>query len=311
MFSLNATMPVFLLMVLGYALRRGTRLLSGGLVDGLNRFVFQMTLPVQLFQNLAQSDFHAVWDGSVVLFCFLASLLSILAMAALSLLVKERTLRGEFIQAGYRGSQALLGVALMQNIFGSTGPLPLIIIGAVPLYNVAAVVILTLTGPGSGRLDRSTLKKTALGIARNPIILGILAGLAWSLLSIPQPVIFQRAVASLSATASPLGLIALGASVDLKKAAGYWRPTLLCSLCKLVVFPAAFLPIAVALGYRNGLLVAVLVMLGSPTTVSCFTMAKNMGHEGLLSSGAVMLTTMCSAFSFTAWLYLLRSLALL
>ena len=113
------------------------------------------------------------------------------------------------------------------------------------------------------------------------------------------------------ALGAALGLIALGASVDLKKAAGYWRPTLLCSLCKLVVFPAVFLPIAVALGYRNGLLVAVLVMLGSPTTVSCFTMAKNMGHEGLLSSGAVMLTTMCSAFSFTAWLYLLRSLALL
>ena len=52
-------------------------------------------------------------------------------------------------------------------------------------------------------------------------------------------------------------------------------------------------------------------MLGSPTTVSCFSMARSMGHEGTLSSSAVMLTTVCSAFSFTGWLYLLRTFGLI
>lgn len=296
------------MMVLGYFLHK-TPLLDDSFAAKMNTFVFRAALPVQLFHNLAESDFYAVWDGGIILFCFVISLLSIFIMLGISLLLKDKSLRAEFTQAGYRSSQALLGAALLQNIYGETGPLALILIGSVPLYNVAAVVLLTLMAPG-GRLDRKTLTKTLRGIVTNPIILGIAAGLVWSLLRLPQPVFFQRSVASFAATATPLGLIALGASLNLKKAADCWKPTLLCTSFKLVIFTAAFLPLAIYIGCRNEMLVAMLVMLGSPTTVSCFSMARSMGHEGVLSSSTVMLTTLFSAFTFTAWLYLLKALAL-
>lgn len=311
LFSLNATMPVFLMMVLGFLLHQKTRLLNDSFAGHLNTFVFRIALPVQLFQNLSESDFHTVWNGGVVLFCFAVSLAAILIMAALSLLLRDKSLRAEFIQAGYRGSQALLGAALMQNIYGGPGPLALVLIGAVPLYNVAAVVILTLLAPDGGHLDRRTLGKTLKGIVTNPIILGIAAGLLWSLLKMPQPVILRRAVSSLAATATPLGLLALGACIDVKRIAGCWKPTVVCSVCKLAVFVVLFLPAAVWIGCRGEVLMAVLLMLGSPATVSCFSMARSMGHEGTLSSGAVMLTTVCSAFTFTGWLYLLKTLALI
>ena len=312
-FSLNATMPVFLMMVLGYVLHRKTSLLNDEFADYLNTFVFKLALPVQLFKSLSQEDFHAVWDGGMVLFCFAVSLASILLLLGLSIFLRDRSLRAEFVQAGYRGSQALLGVALLQNIYGSSvgaGPLALVLIGAVPLYNVAAVLLLTLMTPG-GRLDRKTVGKALRGIITNPIILGIAAGLVWSLLRLPQPVILQRAVSSLASTATPMGLLALGACIDPKKAAGCWKPTLIASLFKLVFFVMLFLPLAVKLGYRGETLTALLIMLGSPATVSCFSMARSMGHEGVLSASAVMLTTVCSAFTFTVWLYLLKSLALI
>lgn len=310
-FSLNTTVPVFLMMVLGFVLHQKTRLLSDSFAASMNTFVFQIALPVQLFKNLSESDFHSVWNGGAVAFCFVISLVSILLMGVVSLALRDKSLRAEFIQGGYRGSQALLGAALMQNIYGETGPLALVLIGAVPLYNVAAVVLLTLMAPDGGHLDRNTMGKTLKGIVTNPIILGIAAGLLWSLLQIPQPVIMQRAVSSLAATATPMGLIALGASIDPEKAVGCWKPTVVCSLFKLVVFVVLFLPLAVWMGYRGELLMAMLLMLGSPTTVSCFSMARSMGHEGTLSAGAVMLTTVCSAFTFTGWLYLLRTLALI
>jgi hypothetical protein len=310
-FSLNATMPVFLMMVFGYILHTKTRLMSDKFASALNTFVFQVALPVQLFKNLAESDFHSVWNGGAVAFCFVISLASILLMWVFSGLLRNRSLRAEFTQAGYRGSQALLGAALMQNVYGETGPLALVLIGAVPLYNVAAVVILTLTAPEAGHLDSKTVKKTCKGIVTNPIILGIAAGLLWSLLQLPQPAVMQRAVSSLAATATPMGLIALGASIDSKKAMQCWKPTVAASACKLVLFVVLFLPLAIWLGYRGPLLMAMLLMLGSPTTVSCFSMARSMGHEGTLTSGAVMLTTVCSAFTFTIWLYLLKTMALL
>ncbi len=80
---------------------------------------------------------------------------------------------------------------------------------------------------------------------------------------------------------------------------------------KLVVFAAVFLPPAVWLGFRKEELVAILIMLGSATTVSCFVMAKNMGHEGVLTSSVVMLTTMFSALTVTGWLYILKSFSLI
>ena len=171
-------------------------------------------------------------------------------------------------------------------------------------------LLLTLLAPG-GQLDGKTVGKALRGIVTNPIILGIAAGLVWSLLRLPQPVILQRAVSSLASTATPMGLLALGACIDPKKAAGCWKPTLIASLFKLVFFVMLFLPLAVKLGYRGETLTALLIMLGSPATVSCFSMARSMGHEGVLSASAVMLTTVCSAFTFTVWLYLLKSLALI
>ena len=81
-------------------------------------------------------------------------------------------------------------------------------------------------------------------------------------------------------------------------------------MLKLVGFTAVFLPFAVMLGFRREELIAILVMLGSATTVSCYVMAKNMGHEGTLTSSVVMLTTLGSAFTMTAWLYVLRCFGL-
>jgi len=309
-FSLNATIPIFLMMLLGYFLHNKTKALDDVFAKKMNDFVFKVSLPIQLFKNLADSDFHSVWDGKIVIFCFGISLASILLTVGASFLLKKKDLRAEFAQASYRSSMALLGVAFLENMYGSSGPMALVLIGSVPLYNVAAVVILTLMAPG-GHLDRSTFMKTLRGILTNPLILGIVAGLIWSILRIPQPAIFQRTVSNLASTATPLGLMALGASIDPRKAMDSLSLAMVCSAFKLIFFVAVFLPPAILIGCRGQLLVAILVMLGSPTTVSCFSMAVSMGHEGVLSSSTVVVTTILSSFTFTAWLFLLKTLALI
>ena len=307
-YCLNGTIPIFLLMLLGVAFRK-MGFFSQAFADKLNSYVFKVGLPVMMFKDLTGSDFFEVWDTSFVIFCFLATLASILLTALLSRLLKEPPLRGEFIQVGYRSSVALLGAAFLENLYGSAGAASLIIIGAVPLYNAAAVTV--LSSPSQKGLSKGALKKVAKGVITNPIILGIIVGLAWTLLRIPQPTILTKTVNSISATGTPLGLMALGASFDWKKAVGRIKPALTATTLKLVVFVALFLPIAVAMGFRDDKLVAALTMLGSPTTVSCFVMARNMGHEGTLTSSTVMLTTAFSAFTLTLWLYLLKSFALI
>lgn len=308
-FSLNATLPIFLTMLLGL-LFRYLGLMNADFVAKLNRFVFVAAIPALVFRDISSVDVRKSWDGGFVLFCFLATLVSITVIALLARLLVEEEIRGEFVQASYRSSAAILGIAFIQNIYGSSGMAPLMIVGTVPLYNAAAVVILSLMKPGRKKLDRKLLLKTAKGIVTNPIILGILAGILWSVLRIPQPEIMQKTVKNVAVLATPLGLMAMGASFEGKKALAKLRPSVLASLIKLVVLAAVFLPLAVRLGYTKERLIAILVMLGSATTVSCFVMAKNMGHEGVLTSSTVMLTTFFSAFTLTGWLFLLKILGL-
>lgn len=308
-FSLNATVPVFFMMLLGLLFRK-IGWIDEVFASKMNQFVFRVPLPLLVFEDLATVDFAEAWDTKFVLFCFCVTVLSIAIAAIVSCLWRDKSIQGEFIQASYRSSAALLGIAFIQNIYGNAGMAPLMIIGSVPLYNVMAVVVLSFFQPESKGLNRAVLKKTLKGIVTNPIIIGIAAGLLWSALGIPMPHIMEKTVSGLGAVASPMGLTAMGATFDIGKAFAKLKPAATAAFIKLVGFGIVFLPVAVRLGFRQEELVAILVMLGSATTVSCFVMAKNMGHEGVLTSSVVMLTTMFSAFTLTGWLYILRSLGL-
>ena len=345
-FSLNATTPIFALMVLGYVFRK-IGLIDEKAAAWMNKFVFKAALPVLVFEDLAGQDFAGTWNGKFVLFCFGVTSVSIALIALLSkFVVRDRAKRGEFIQSSYRSSAALLGIAFIHNIYGdaASGMGPLMILGSVPLYNVFAVIVLTVTageeGNGAGVLKRSKdagtlarsgnegsmqsaggnktmqaqgvlLKKTLKGIVTNPIILGIAIGLVWSLIRIPQPKIFQTIVSNVARLATPLGLMSMGATFEFKKAAQEVKPALMAAFIKLLALPAIFLPLAVALGFTGEQIVAILVMLGSATTVSCYIMAKSMGHEGTLSSSVIMLTTFGCSFSLTLWLFVLRSVGVI
>lgn len=310
LFSLNATVPVFLMMVLGYLLHK-IGWMDDEFASKMNRFVFRVPLPVLLFGDLAAVDFDRVWNMKFVSFCFGVTVISIAVSAGISFLWKDRSIQGEFIQASYRSSAAILGIAFIQNIYGTAGMAPLMIIGSVPLYNVMAVLVLSLFKPGQRGLDRDVMKTTLWGIATNPIILGIAAGLLWSALRLPMPQIMGKMISSVGGVTTPMGLMAMGAAFDLRRAFAKVKPAVTAAFIKLIGFCAVFLPAAVRLGFREEELVAILVMLGSATTVTCFVMAKNMGHEGVLSSSIVMLTTLFSAFTLTGWLYLLRSMGLI
>ena len=308
-FSLNATVPVFLMMVFGYFSKK-VGLLDDHTTAKLNKFVFRTLLPALLFMDLSTADFLAVWDGRLVLFCMAVTLICVGMACLYSLLHKNKSERGEIIQAAYRSSAAILGIAFVKNIYGEATMAALMIVGTVPLYNIIAVVTLSLTSPdrANQKGGKELFKSTAKGIITNPIILGIIVGIFWSLLRIPQPVILQKSVSYLGNMATPLSLIALGASFKAEEAKDKLKITTGIVFIKLVLFCALFLPVAVHFGFRGEKLRAILVMLGSATTGSCFVMAKNFGHEGNITALAVMMATLGSAFTLTGWLFVLKSL---
>lgn len=308
-YSINATLPIFLLIILGKVLKT-TKIINDEFTKTADRYVFRIALPALLFSDLTENNVGSAFDGKYVLFCFSVTIFSIAVLWGLTeKFMKNEEQKGAFIQGSYRSSAAILGLAFINNMYDSVGMAPLMIIGCVPLYNIFAVIILMLKGDNGGK--KPNMKETFINVMKNPILLSILIALPFALLNLHFPSFVNKAIGSVANTATPLALISIGASFEGKKALKKMKPTLLASFIKLILLAGLFLPLAVFFGYRNQELMALLVMLGSPTTVSSYIMAKNTGNDGILTSSIIVLTTLLSSLTLTLWIFVLKSFGVL
>lgn len=306
-FSVNVTLPIFTIILLGYILRR-INFLNEEFVRVINRYVFVIALPVMLFRDIAGSDVREDMNIKFFLFCLFVTILMFgLVWLIAKLVLRDKSMVGAFAQAGARGSAAILGVAFVENICGDIGMTPLMIVAAVPVFNILSVVILVFHANDETK-DYGRIKSACINIAKNPIIIGILLGLLASLVHLKLPVIPDRTLHYIAQTATPMALLAVGAGFDTKQAIARLKPAVGATLIKLVGLPAVFLPIAYVMGFESSEMVAILIMLASPTTVSCYIMAKNMKNDDILTSNVIVLTTLLSSVTLTAWIFILKTL---
>ncbi|MBR7000864.1 MAG: AEC family transporter [Lachnospiraceae bacterium] len=333
LFSINATLPVFLTIVVGYVLKR-LGFFSEDFTVAADRFTFRVTLPVLLFTDIATADLSGGYDIRFMLFCMgvsCAAFFLIWGGAALFLREKEKT--GAFVMASFRGSAAVLGIALVKNIYGSTGLAPLMVVSVVPFYNAFSVIILTLyakrdsaanateagtesaaanaTADGTAEPAKAKIpfKKIILEIVTNPLILAVALALPFSFFGWKIPAIPGKVLSNLSAIATPFALVILGAGFTFRAASKHVTLTAVASFIKVVLLPLLFVPAAIWFGFRDEALVAIAVMLASPSTVACYIMARNMKNDAQLVSSIVMVTTLVSSVTITAMIFILRSFA--
>lgn len=309
LFALNATLPLFLLIALGFFLRK-TKVLEEGFLKTANKFNFKVTLPVLLFVDLSTTEIRDTFDLKFLLFCAAATSIAFWGTWGLSrIFLKDGSIRGEFVQACYRSSAAVMGLALIQNIYGSSGMAGMMMLGCVPLYNIYAVILLQTESPtaekGSGK---GRIRKAFLGILTNPIVIGIVLGLVVSLVGFKFPTILQKGLDYVARLATPLALICIGAEFSFADAFKKIRYSAIAAAVKILLLPIVFTTIAIAMGYRTEKLVAIFIMLAGPTTPSCFIMAKQYGFEGTVTSSTVVLTTLFTSVTLTFFIYILKTM---
>ena len=308
-YSINVTMPIFLVMVIGYILKQ-IGMLNDNFVTVANKFNFKVTLPFMLFKDIAGVDIKAVFDIKYVLFCAIVSTICFwVVWGTAKLLVRDKTIRGAFVQSSFRGSAAVMGLAFIQNIYGSSAMGPLMIVSAVPLYNIFSVIVLTFEAHDSTGIDKKAkIRQAGINICKNPIILSILAGLIVGLLGIQFPTLVNKTISNVAQMATPLALITIGAGFEGRKALAKIAPTMAASTIKLVLQPLVFLPVAAWMGFSGEKMIAILIMLASPTTPSWYIMAKSMNNDEVLTASVIVTTTLMAAFTLTGWIFLLKTL---
>jgi len=306
--SVNAVLPLMLCMAAGYLFRR-LGLGDESFYNKCNSLCFKTFLPLMLFINVYDSDLSTAAQPGLFIFAACAILaVFLLCFLIIPRLVKEDSRRAVLIQGIFRSNYVIFGVPIAVNLYGSENAAAAALLAAVavPIFNVLAVVALEYYSP-----KKTGAKSVLLGILKNPLIWGAVIGLLFQAfrLTLPQPV--YKAVSDLGKMATPLALVALGATFKFKAVRKNLRYLTIGVLGRIVAVPLLTLPLAAALGFRDVALLSLTVLFASPTAVSSYTMAAAAGHDAELAGQQVVFTSICSLFSVFLWILVLKNLGMI
>jgi len=310
LFSLNMVLPIFLILVAG-GLMRKFHVISEDFVKTGNSLVFHYTLPAGLFLGVYNSDLTQVFDAKFVLFAVGVTLVSFAVVWILAeVFVKDKAVIGTLVQGSVRGNFAILGMPLLANLVGQENSVKgvLVLTFVVPLYSAFSIVALSARSGSPKKVNARGLLKAVFS---NRMIIGILLGAAFAFLRVPLPVVVTKPVEYIAALTTPLSLICLGGSINLKERGTKLTLAAVASALKVVIFPLIYLPLAYALGFRGEDLLTLLVMLGVPTAIASYAMAIEMKGDHTIASTTIVMTTMLSAFTLTLFIYAFKSMGLM
>ena len=301
-------LPMLILLLLGWFLRK-VNWLSGETAGSMNKLVFKLFLPVMLFNNMRAMSSAGTPDPKYLIFLFV-SVAGIFAAAFVLVpkLVHDPAKQGVMVQGIFRTNFAILGIPLMESMFGEAGILvySLAVPVVIPLNNVLAVVALSAPmGKTAG------IKKILKDILTNPLIIACAAGAVCLLLNIRFPVIVEDSLNKIAGITSPLSLLVLGASLKWQGIRDNRNELLWTVLLKQLIIPAVMFTVAVLLGFRGAQLGVMIILFGAPCAVSSYPMASSMGGDGPLAASQVVLTTVFSMGTLFALIYIGKLLALI
>ena len=305
MLSVNAVVPMFLLMAAGF-LSQKAGVLSREDVPRINRVAFRIFLPCLLFYNIYQSDIRASANPRVMLFAICGVLLVFfMSILFVTRFVKRDEWKGVISQGMFRSNFVIMGIPIAQELVGkeNLGSVALLIAVVVPLFNFLSVFVLE-------RFRGGKVKPVSvlLEVAKNPLIISSAIGILFQLVGIRLPRLAEGMVSSLAGIASPLQLFLLGAFFRFTGLQRYRKPLAAVLSVKLFLAPAVLLSAAAMLGIRNGDFVGLIGVFASPTAVNSFTMVQQMHcGDAELAGDIVVMSSAVSILTFFFWILVFKT----
>lgn len=300
--AISAVFPIFAYMVIGYFLKRRKKL-NQVTISQINSIIYSYCFPVVMFNSIYQTDLEESFNLSFILTLMIILLIfTILFLIILPRRFKDKAILGSMIQGMIRGNAVLFALPVVNIISGSenTGLLLLCLATVVPFYNILCVIILE-----KYRGQSLSVAKITLSIVKNPVILGIIAGIAFNLTGIKLPQFSKGVISSLASLATPIALMMLGAELHFSDTKKYRIELIIVSLVKLLIMPAICILVVKFLGFGKYEVTTAMAISSVPTAVSSYVMAKEMHAHEVLAGQIVAVTTSLSIFTVFLWVLLL------
>ncbi len=307
--AFNAVAPFLVLLGIGFAAVR-LKFTDRPFMNRLNALNFKLFFPFLMFNNVYGAKPENMPSLKLILTGVLSvSLLVVVLVLVVPKIVKENPRRGVVIQGIFRSNFIIYGIPLTTYVFGEekSSVCGMMILIMVSLFNIAGVIVLEMFREG-GKIRP---KQLLLGIAKNPLLQGCVAGLLFYLLRIRLPEFIAAPVSSVAGLATTLALIVLGANLKFDELKQNSRTVAAVLVIRLLLLPAVMLVFAYLIGLRGVELFLVLIIFGTPVATSSYPMAVNMGGDGPLAGQLVFVSTVASLATIFAFIFTMSRLGLL
>lgn len=306
--SFNVMMPVILTIGLGYFLKK-FNYIDDVFIGKTSSIIFKIALPILLFNKTASSEVNLVLDENLVKFLIYGIgvvLVSFLIINKISkYTIQDLKTRGAFIQGAFRSNFVIIGYPILLSLSGDSVvfPMTLLAVFLVPLNNILAVTILTVNNPNNKNINFKDIIKN---IATNPLIIGIVLGLFWSLIKLPLPIFIQGTFNLIQGLATPLALIGIGSMFVLENKKKIDLPLFFSVMYKTVLIPLIGTIGAILIGLEGNYLAVIFISIATPTAATSFIMAKVMDSDYNLAANIVVATTAVSSVTMFLGIAILK-----
>lgn len=310
LFTANIVAPVFLIIALGYFSKK-MKIINENFVDVTSKFVFSVSLPALVFMQIAEMDLSKAINFPQIIFIYIGTIASFILIWLISIpFIKDGRDRSVFIQGAFRSNFAIVGFAIISNLFGTSalGKAAIILAFILPLYNVLAVIVLTVPLRQTNQLSIYPIIKEIL---LNPLIVAVIVGLPFSYFAIKLPSIIITTGNFLSDLALPLALIGIGGSLNFEQIKKASTLAFTSSFIKLILIPLILTSTAYFIGYRGIDLGIMFILFACPTAIVSFIMAEAMGANSKLAGNIILISTLGSVFTIAVGILILKTAGLI
>ena len=308
-FSANVVVPIFLLIILGYFLTR-IKLWDEHFLKVANQVCFKCLLPVLLFYNVATANIYEVFNLELIIYsCLCACLLCGVLFFIVPLFIKDKKRRGVMIQGTFRSNFLLFGVPLGLSIGGNEGAVLAAVVAAfyVPVINMLSVISLYVFSDS----DKKNLKSALLGIVKNPLIIGGVTGLIFSLIrnsiGFELPTMIDTTLSNIKSAATPLAFLILGGDLKFGNLFKNIKYSAMSVLGKVVLIPSVMLVLSSLLGFDKLEMAILIAIFATPNAVSSYAMARNYEADYELAGEIITLGTILSIFTMFVFITLSKT----
>ena len=293
-FSVNTILPVFIVVAIGYYMRRkGT--VDASFVSSISNVVFYYALPARMFLDVAGSDFTELMNPRFILVTVGGTIgIFLLAWLVISHYIHDGKKIAAAVHSAYRGNYIYIGLPIIENILQTF---------IMPVYNILGVLILSIY---NGDMSGMKPGKLLLNILKNPMILAVIFGVLYAMTGLPLPYAAEKSLTYLGAISTPMALLMIGARMVDNSLKGEGKAIRLALLFKLIVGPVVMTLLAVFLGMSTEEIVTVFVLFAVPTAMNVFIMTKSMDGDDGLAANVILASVPCSVVVMTIGIYLMR-----